>query len=345
MSQDGGGPGHRPISLGVIGCGAMARAHLRNAVQHPGIRLRAYADAVPAAAQRCLDEFGGTYAGDDARRILRDDAVDAVLVATHHDSHRDLAIQAARAGKHVLVEKPLAMTVGDCRQVEEAVERAGVVLMVGFKLRYAPLVQAARRWAPQPRLLVGQMMDNPWPDTSWAQDPLKGGGNVLSQGCHTFDLLTYLAGDVPVQVFAAGGTFTHDPAATSVIDNLVGTVTFASGAVAAVIQGDAGSPDAVSKFFFELFDGRQAVQLYNRLHQMTLSGPAHRPAKQLDAAGMAPGADPEGLAQELAEFARCAATGTPPSIGATAPDGTRATAVALALFESVRSGQPQTLPR
>ena len=213
--------------------------------------------------------------------------------------------------------------------------------MVGFKLRYAPLVQEARRVAAAPGLLVGQMMDNRWADTLWAQDPVSGGGNVLSQGCHTFDLLSYLARSEPVQVYAAGGTFTHDPATTSVIDNVVGAITFASGAVGAVIQGDAGVPDHVSKFFFELFDGQQAVQLHDRLHRMTLSGPAHRPARLIRASDVAPDADPEGLAQELDEFVQCAATGTPPRTGATARDGTRATAVALALFESVRTGLPQ----
>lgn len=329
------------IRLGVIGCGGMARAHLGNAVRLPGIRLHGYADAVPAAAQRFLDEFGGAYAGDDAQRVLRDDAVDAVLIATHHDSHAELAIGAAAAGKHVLVEKPLAMTVADCLRVEEAVERAGVRLMVGFKLRYAPLVQEARRYATQPRLLVGQMMDNRWADQLWAQDPAKGGGNVLSQGCHTFDLLAYLAQSQPVQVYAAGGTFTHDPTATTVIDNLAGTITFASGAAASVIQGDAGVPEYVSKFFFELFDGGQAIQLYDRLHRMMLSGPSHRPAREVRAEEIAPGQDPEGLAQELEEFVHFAATGTPPAIGATVHDGTRATAIALALFDSVRTGQPQ----
>jgi myo-inositol 2-dehydrogenase / D-chiro-inositol 1-dehydrogenase len=327
--------------LGVIGCGGMARAHLRNARHTAGLQLYGYADVNVEAAQRCLHEFGGAYATDDPQRLLRDDAVDAVLIATHHDSHAGLAIGAATAGKHVLVEKPLAMTVAECQRVAEAVERTGARLMVGFKLRYAPLVQEARRYVPQPRLLVGQMMDNRWADQHWAQDPVTGGGNVLSQGCHTFDLLAYLAQSEPVQVYAAGGTFTHDPAATDVIDNLAGTITFASGAAASVIQGDAGAPDYVSKFFFELFDGQQAVQLYDRLHRMTLSGPAHRPAREVRAEDVAPGQDPEGLAQELEEFVRYATTGTPPAIGATVRDGTRATAIALALFESVRTGQPQ----
>jgi predicted dehydrogenase len=327
---------------------------MRTAPRLPGLQLCAYADANAAAAERFLHEFGGTYSTGDPQRVLLDDSLGAVLIATHHDSHASLAIAAAAAGKHVLVEKPLAMSVDDCLRVEDAVARAGTLLMVGFQRRYAPLVQDARQRVERPLMLVGQLMDNRWPDGHWAQDPIIGGGNVVSQGCHAFDLLVYLARSEPVQVFAAGGTLTHDPSTTQVVDNLVGTIGFESGAVAAVIQGDAGVPEHVSKFFFEVFDGRQAIQLYDRLHRMTLSRPQHQPGRVLGVADLAASGeahdvdaddDPEGLAQELADFVRCATSGTAPTIGATARDGTRATAIALALIESVRTGQPQPLRR
>ncbi len=325
---------------------------MRTAVQLPPLQVRAYADANVEAANRFLHEFGGAYSTGDPQQLLHDDSLDAVLIATHHDSHASLAIAAVAAGKHVLVEKPLAMTVADCRRVEDAVARAGTLLMVGFQRRYAPLVQDARRRVERPLVLVGQLMDNRWSDGHWAQDPITGGGNVVSQGCHAFDLLSYLARSEPVQVFAAGGTLTHDPSMTQVVDNLVGTIAFESHAVAAVIQGDAGMPEHVSKFFFEVFDGRQAIQLYDRLHRMMLSGPGHQPGRYLSVADLTasddtrdvnPRDDPEGLAQELADFVQCASSGAAPTIGATARDGTRATAIALALIESVRTGKPQLL--
>lgn len=332
------------VRLGVIGCGSMARAHLRYATTHPAVQVQAYADVREAAAQDFLHTFGGRYATADPARVLRDDGLDAVLIATHHDSHAALAIAAAQAGKHVLIEKPLAMTVEDCRQVEEAVARAGTVLLVGFKLRFAPLVQEARRLVERPVLTVGQMVDNRWGERHWAQDPVKGGGNILSQGCHTFDLVCYLHRGTPVEVYAAGGTFTHDPATTSVIDTVAATLRFADGTAAALIQSDAGLPAFVSKFFFELFDGRLAIQLTDRLHRMTVSGPAMAQPREVRAEELAPSQDPEGLAQQLAEFIHCVQTGAQPGIGATARDGTLATAIALAIFDSVRTGRPQPLP-
>lgn len=211
-----------PVRLGVIGCGSMARAHPRTAAVHPAVQLHAYADVRAEAAQSFLHSFGGRYATTEPARLWRDEAIDAVLIATHHHSHAELAVQAAQAGKHVLVEKPLAMTVEDCRCVEEAVERAGIILVVGFRLRFAPLVQEAGRLVERPVLTAGQMMDNRWSDGHWAQDP-------------------------------------------------------------------------------------------------------------------------EGLAQELDELVRGVQTGSPPVIGAVARDGTRAMAIALAIFESVRTGRPEPL--
>ncbi|MDE2815876.1 MAG: Gfo/Idh/MocA family oxidoreductase, partial [Chloroflexota bacterium] len=165
------------ITLGVIGCGNMARNHMGNAVVMDGLRLHAYADGFPEAASGFLNEFGGAYATAEANKILADDAIDAVLISTHHDTHVTLGVAAAEAGKHILMEKPMSMTVSQCDALVEAVEQAGVRLMTGFKLRFAPLIQETKCLVPAPFLLVGQMMCNRWPDTSWAADPVKGGGN------------------------------------------------------------------------------------------------------------------------------------------------------------------------
>lgn len=326
------------LTLGVIGCGNMARNHMRNAVVMDGVRLHGYADVFPDAAKGFLNEFGGAYATADVNQVLADDAIDAVLVSTHHDTHVTLGVAAAEAGKHILMEKPLSMTVPQCDAVVEAVEKAGVRLMTGFKLRFAPLIQEAKRLVPEPFLLVGQMMCNRWPDTSWAADPVKGGGNILSQGCHTFDLVCYLAGAEPVAVFAAGGNYTHEN--KTYPDNLAGIIRFANGAAASIIQGDAADTHAVSKFFFEVFDNGTSVQLYDRLHRATVSGgnvaePGERHAPD--------DADPEGLQQELAEFVHGLNTGEPWAIGADHHAGRRATALAHAFFKSIESGQPQSL--
>ncbi|HOQ28449.1 MAG TPA: Gfo/Idh/MocA family oxidoreductase, partial [Armatimonadota bacterium] len=97
------------INLGLIGCGALGKIHAQCIAQIPEARFVAYVDKVEDAAEAALKQFGGDYATTDVETLLCDDSVDAVYICTRHDSHASLAIAAARAGKHILIEKPLAL--------------------------------------------------------------------------------------------------------------------------------------------------------------------------------------------------------------------------------------------
>jgi predicted dehydrogenase len=166
-----------------------------------------------------------------------------------------------------LIEKPLALTIEQCEAVAEAVQKAGVHLMPAFKMRYYPLIQKAKEFIPHPQVMVGQMMDNRWGDKAWAQDPVQGGANVHSQGCHTADILRHLAGSEPKRIWAAGGTLTHP--GHPCIDQCVASILFVNGHVASWIQGDAALSPFASKFFFELFGDGRSVQLYDRMKTAT----------------------------------------------------------------------------
>ena len=326
------------VRLGLIGCGGNGRGHALRSRELSGVEMAAFADVVEPAAKGLAEQFPGAYATGDPERIIRDDTVEGVIISTHHDSHPRLAQAAAAAGKQILIEKPMALTVEDCLRIEEAVAKAGVQLIVGFKMRYMPVVQAIHKLMPEPYLLVGQIMDSRWPDGHWAQDPRTGGGNVLSQGVHNLDLLYYLANSgEPTSIYAAGGTITHTN--TEVVDNVFGVIKFRGGCVASVLNVDAGPPPHTSKFFVEAFDGKRAASLFDRCHNAKLSG---EPA-EIRAATDFPGEDPEGFVQELAEFVACIREKRAPTIGARAADGTRATRLALAAFESVRTGEPVRL--
>jgi predicted dehydrogenase len=267
----------------------------------------------------------------------------------------------------VFVEKPLALTLEACREIEAAVASSGVQLLVGFQARHSPFVQKAHEAIPQPRVLIGQMIDPKWGDAAWSQHPVEGGGNVLSQGVHTFDLMCYLAADEPVAVHAEGGTFTHDPVTTEVIDSVVATIRFAGGAVASAAIGDFGPTPRLGKSCYQLFDaagrsatiyryyegvvigeGRQWVDFGPEgVTRGRIEGMGHREVAESSEAttthlSQLEAADPLGqlgYVGELAEFVDCVRHSRPPAIGATVHDGTRATQLALACFESIRSGR------
>ncbi len=110
------------------------------------------------------NQYGGRYATDGSARFFRDDGIDAVYICTYHDTHSTLAIQAAEPGKHIMMEKPLALTLAECDAVGNAVEKSGVKAMTGFKMRYDPSVAKVREFIPSPVMTIAQMMDSCWPD-------------------------------------------------------------------------------------------------------------------------------------------------------------------------------------
>ena len=319
------------LKLGLIGCGSIGRIHAECVARIDGGRFIAFADTNDTLAAKAKADFGGEYATSDAGKVLDDQRVDAVYICTRHDSHAPLAIAAAEAGKHVFIEKPLALSIEACEQVAEAVERTGVSLMPAFKMRYYPLIREAKRFIDRPQVIVAQMMDNRWADDIWPQDPVQGGANVHSQGCHTTDILRYLAGSEPKRLWASGGSLTHP--GHPCIDQCVCSIAFEGGRVGSWIQGDAALPPLVSKFFFELFGDGKSVQLYDRLKRACFFDGKRTWSQERP--------EEEGFQLENEEFIGALRAGRSPS--PTAHDGIQATRIVLAADRAIRTGEVQEL--
>jgi predicted dehydrogenase len=344
------------INLAIIGLGGKGRSQARNLARLPGVRIAALGDVSPDAIERARSDLGeaasSAYGAADAARIFADPDVDAVVIATQHDSHRALAIAAAQAKKHLLVEKPLALTDEDCRAMIEAVETNGVQLVMGFQARHRYFVQMIKQRLPRARVVVGAIIDPKWPETFWAVDPVKGGGNVLSQGVHTFDLVCYLAGAEPTRIHAIGGIFSHDPSVTPTIDTCLATIQFANGAVGSVNIGDFGPlPWTGDKSFYQVFGANNhSATMYGTRLLFASTGPEglfsrERRVEEHAEETPPPGEEPDygGTTRLVEEFVNCARENRPPAIGAGVRDGARATRLALAAFKSMRSGQPEAL--
>jgi predicted dehydrogenase len=319
---------HNPITIGIIGCGYIGSEHAKALAQLEDNRIAAFCDVVESRAQEYRQTYGGDYATTDPHRVIADPSIQAVYVLTQHDSHADLCVEAARAGKHVLVEKPLALTVDDCLRVGRAVKETGITLMTGFKMRYYDLVLQARELMPKPLMLTMQMVDNRWPGDMWANDPIKGGGNVLSQGCHSCDLLRFMARSDPVEVYAAGANY-YQP--TGVVDNLCATFKFANGTSASWVQGDCRVPSFVSKFFLQAYEMDRSITLTDRLTRMVVHSAAD---------GVVETRSTEtGFVEENRAFLRALRDGLPAPIDHR--DGLLATLMVLQAFASIRSGKPE----
>ncbi|MFN0165079.1 MAG: Gfo/Idh/MocA family protein, partial [Bryobacteraceae bacterium] len=241
------------LEIGCIGCGFIADIHLRNLASHAGARLRAVADLRPEAAGEFQKRFGADYAATDPRSLLDDPAIDAVLICTHPDSHAELAVATARAGKHIFLEKPMARTSQECREVLDACRKRNVRLAIDLKFRYAGAVRAVKAHVDRPLLIFAQTSMEPFPDGHDHVNPDKGGGIVADLGTHSLDLACHFAGAEPVRVFARGNRMASRT--TVEYDAVVGTLEFSSGAVASFLISDCGEWAYPSKWFFQVSDG------------------------------------------------------------------------------------------
>jgi predicted dehydrogenase len=282
----------------------------------------AIADVNLAAAEAFQRDFGGRYATSEPARILEDPEVDAVIISTHHDSHTPLALQAAAAGKHILIEKPMALTVEECRRIVSAIESAKVTATVNFKFRMAPAVLMAKRIVPRPVATLGQLAMNPMPADIWVRDPIRGGGLILATACHVLDMIYWLNESEPVRIYADGES---DAAAV--------TVRFANNAVASLLLADAGENPYVGKWLHQIFDGQRSAVLYDHFHQARFS------CAQLDHFAAPDDLRADGTYGVLEDFVFSIRAGRSPVI--TVRDGLRATLLATKILDSMRTGKPQ----
>ena len=226
--------------ISVIGSGNYAAQVLIPALAATTARLQTLVSAAGVSGVRTGRKHGFASAGTDAAVAIAAPDADAVVIATRHDSHAALVVQALNARKHVFVEKPLAIT---RPQLDAIIEAHGAavaggfnpVVMVGFNRRYAPQVIRIRQLlaaTSEPKVFVMTVNAGEIPVEHWTQSAAEGGGRIIGEGCHFVDLLRFLAGSPirrthAVRMGAAPGIAVRDDKATLTLefdDGSFGTV-------------------------------------------------------------------------------------------------------------------------
>lgn len=259
-SPSGGG-----VGVGFIGAGNFARSVLIPALaQHTDIRLIAICSAGGLSAAHAGERYGFAKATTAPEEVLSDPAVQVVFITTRHNLHAEQVIAALKAGKHVYVEKPLCLTLEELDAIEQTLascEAAGKprLLMVGFNRRFAPAISRVRDFlalVSAPLTISIRFNAGALPPEHWTQDETEGGGRLIGEACHGFDLATYLAGSPPVRVFAES---VGDRAANSKDDNAFITLRHANGSVSCIAYW-AGGDRALPKERVEIAGGgRMAI--------------------------------------------------------------------------------------
>ena len=326
------------MKAAIFGCGFAGSLHARRARQL-GVEVVAFCDVIEASARQLRDELGSGLVTMDPAQIMRDDSIDLVVIATNHDSHHPLALAAAQAGKHMLVEKPMCLNRAQAMEVAEAVDLAGVKLVVNCKFRIAPTTQKVRELIPHPRLSHGQLATNSITGLVWKSD--KGGGLLLGTAVHTIDLLSYLMDSPPERVYAEGRVFGVDKGTEGYPDGLVGTILWKNGALSTLISTDQGENPFVSKWFHEVWDGERSAVLSAHTGRVDFGGCE---IDYLDISEL-PGDEylhPANFSAMLENLVEAIHTGGDTLCNA--HDGVRTVSICNALDEAVRTGRPQNVP-
>ncbi|WDD94455.1 inositol 2-dehydrogenase [Burkholderia sp. FERM BP-3421] len=203
------------LDVAVFGAGRIGRIHAANLARQPGVRLRYVVDVNRAAAEALAAQHGAQHGAQaaDLDGALGDASIGAAIVCSSTDTHADLITRAAQAGKHVFCEKPVDLTVERARACETAVERAGVVCMIGFQRRFDPTFEAlkARLDAGEigaPEMLVVTSRDPGAPPVDYIRHS---GGIFKDMLIHDFDIFRWILDD-EAETLHATGSCLSDPA-------------------------------------------------------------------------------------------------------------------------------------
>jgi len=243
--------------VSFLGSGNYATAVLIPAFKAAGADLRSVASSAGVTGVHAGRKFGFAETTTDTDRLFADEATDAVVITTRHDSHARFVLQALAAGKHVFVEKPLCLTLDELGKIEAAYVPSKI-LMVGFNRRFAPQVQKMKsllQGVSGPKAIVVTVNAGAIPADHWTQDLEVGGGRIIGEACHFIDLLRFMAG-VPIVSYQR---VAMDAATQDTVSLQLG---FADGSIGTVHYFANGSK-AFPKERLEVFAGGGVLQLDN----------------------------------------------------------------------------------
>jgi predicted dehydrogenase/threonine dehydrogenase-like Zn-dependent dehydrogenase len=246
------------VRVSVVGAGNYAGAVLIPAFKAAGAQLVRIASQGGVSSLHVGRKFGFEAATTDSSALLEDSLINAVIVSTRHDTHAEFVLRALSAGKHVFVEKPLAIRLEDLDKIAIAARSTNKLVMVGFNRRFAPQVRKIQdllTGVPGPKTFVMTVNAGAIPGNHWTQNPEVGGGRLVGEACHFIDLLRFLAGTSICKYLVL-------PMRTESKDSFTITLQFSCGSLGTIIYLGNGSK-AFPKERLEIFASGRVLQLDN----------------------------------------------------------------------------------
>ncbi|MFE6968581.1 Gfo/Idh/MocA family protein [Isoptericola sp. NPDC057653] len=323
-----------PVRIGLIGAGGIAGAHLAGYARIPDrVRVTAIADAVPETLARRAEETGArAYA--DFTELVHDPEVDAVDICLPHHLHKAAIVAAAKAGKHILCEKPLCLTAEEAAEVRAAVQAAGVTLMCAHNQLFMPAVAKAKEVIDSGALgdvyevrTTDSFYNDFDPSTmGWrAHAATSGGGEFIDTGYHPTYLLMHLAGARPVKAFAMMSTH---------------RLTFMEGEDSAqvLVRFDNGSVgQLVTSWAYDAAPGTDRFSVVGEKGSLSSDGTTLRVRLRGEDEQVFEHEAVDTFAAEIVDFVDCLGSGRRPLN--TEVEGIAVLGIILAAYESARTGE------
>ncbi|QDW30636.1 Gfo/Idh/MocA family oxidoreductase [Arthrobacter sp. KBS0702] len=320
------------MRIALIGAGFIAASHAA-AARAAGVEIAGVTDNYAAASARFAATWGvaSIPSVDD---VLADDTIDAVVVCTPNDTHFELALAVAAAGKSLLLEKPMALSAEDAGNVVRAFERSGKVLLVGHTHRHADYAQRIRDVVHSGAIgevralriaITGGWIWGGW--SSWVLDPARSGGHAFHNGVHLYDLAAWWLGSPITSVYAVGQPLSS--AALQIDDYLCATLVTSTGATAVCEISRGERPRGTSMFELVVHGDRGTLVRSN--------GAEGWVAYTTGASGPRAAATNDPFLKQMRVFAAAVAGGAPSE--PSPHDAVRATVIAEAVEASARTGR------
>jgi myo-inositol 2-dehydrogenase/D-chiro-inositol 1-dehydrogenase len=336
------------VGVGLVGTGFIGQMHAEAFAMSPVASVRAVASRSPERAAEFAARWGIPAWHADYQELAARPDVDVVCVAAPNYLHRDIAVAAAQAGKHVICEKPLARTLRDADEMIAACREAGVKLMYAEEICFAPMYVRAKELADEGALgdvyLARQSEQHYGPHSDWFWDPdLAGGGVLMDMGCHGIEFARWVHGKPAARsVSAEVGTFVHGQR-TRAEDHAIITVRF-DGRRVGLIEASWARPGGMDDR--AEIAGSRGVTYADLVRGSSLStfsdvGYGYAVEKAPDTRGWTFTASDElwngGIPQEMDHFARCVAEDAVPR--ETGEDGRAVLEIIYAAYRAARTGR------
>ena len=365
------------VGLGIVGTGGIANMHAAAVTHLENAQLVAVCDVIEERAKAFAEKYGAPKYYTDSQEFFGDPDVQAALVCTPHKAHCPLAIQAAEARVHVMVEKPLSVDLAEADRAIEAADKAGIKFGVIFQRRFWPAAQRAHKAIADGklgRIILGDCIVKWWrPREYYARDAWRGswdaegGGVMVNQAVHAIDMYQWLMGPVDT-VYGLWGNLSHPY--IEVEDVAIGALRFKNGALGVIETTVSTKPQLGSRVSIHGYNGASISVLEHPEGRAgindiwTVPGEEEEAARILAAAqaepewmfqGMGPGGS-GGLGEpaapseyrltyhglQIKDFVEAIIEDRDPAV--TGVEGRKAVEIIMAIYESGRRGQPVKLP-